>query len=279
VSRSKRKRSSPGLEKTVERRAERLIAAGQSVAATGRRINRDPTLLSIVRSVRSVMPGDARVSDPMELGAAERPRAVGRMLAEVSTERPGVMGEAGLGALQAWQAISEAQGRGKGKAQLAIVFTDLVDFSDWALEAGDAAAVELLRDVSVAIEPPVKSHGGTVVKRLGDGMMAVFKDVDEAVAAIEEGRSGLTEIDADGYEPHIRAGIHCGKPRKVGKDYFGVDVNIASRVAEAAEPGELLVSQAAADALEADDHHVERQATLKAKGVPEDLHVYSVSPA
>jgi adenylate cyclase len=279
VSRSKRKRSNPGIEKSVERRAERLFAAGQSVAATGRRINRDPTLLSIVRSVRSVLPGDARVTDPMELGAAERPKAVGRMLAEVSTDRPGVMGEAGLGALQAWQAISEAQGRGKGKARLAIVFTDLVDFSEWALEAGDTAAVELLRDVSVAIEPPVKSHGGTVVKRLGDGMMAVFKEMDEAVAAIEEGRSALAEVDVDGYEPHIRAGIHCGRPRKVGKDYFGVDVNIAARVAEAAEPGELLASEAAVAALAADGHRVERQATLKAKGVPEDLGVYSVSPA
>ena len=58
------------------------------------------------------------------------------MLSEISTDRPGVLGEAGLGALQVWQSISEAQGRGRGKADLAIAFTDLVDFSNWALKAG-----------------------------------------------------------------------------------------------------------------------------------------------
>ena len=146
------------------------------MAATGRKINRDPTLLTIVRSLRAVLPGDGRVADPNELGSGNQPKAVGRMLSEISTDRPGVLGEAGLGTLQVWQSISEAQGRGRGRTDLAIVFTDLVEFSDWALQAGDGPAVELLRDVSVAIEPPVKANDGTVVKRLGDGMMAVFKE-------------------------------------------------------------------------------------------------------
>ncbi len=264
---------------TIERHADRLVTAGQTIAQTGKRLNRDPTLLSIVKSVRSVLPGDSRVADPHELGAAERPRAVGRMLSEISSDRPGVLGEAGLGALQAWQAISEAQGRGRGKTELAIAFTDLVDFSDWALGAGDEAAVNLLRDVSVAIEPPVKANDGTVVKRLGDGMMAVFKSVDAAIAAIEEGRDRLGDVDADGFVPQIRAGVHCGKPRKVGKDYFGVDVNIAARVADWAGPNELLVSGAALEAANREGLDVSERALLDAKGVPEDLRVYSVALA
>ena len=198
------------------------------------------------------------------------------MLSEISTDRPGVLGEAGLGALQAWQAISEAQGRGRGKTELAIAFTDLVDFSDWALEAGDQAAVDLLRDVSVAVEPPVKNHDGTVVKRLGDGMMAVFKGVDRAIAAIEEGRERLGEIDADGYTPQIRAGIHCGKPRKVGKDYFGIDVNIAARVADGARADELLLSAAALEAADPSSLKVSERPLLDAKGVPEEFEVYAV---
>ncbi|MGH2922443.1 MAG: adenylate/guanylate cyclase domain-containing protein, partial [Solirubrobacterales bacterium] len=179
---------------------ERLLQAGEQLAATGKRINRDPTLLAIVRSLRKVLPGDNRVADPNRLGGASQPRAVSGLLSEISTDRPGVLGEAGLGALQVWQSISEAQGRGRGKTELAIAFTDLVDFSTWALEAGDEAAIELLRDVSVAIEPPVKEHGGEVVKRLGDGMMAVFKGAPQAVAAISEGRNRLAEIEADGYK-------------------------------------------------------------------------------
>jgi class 3 adenylate cyclase len=261
----------------VELRAERVIAAGQTLADTGRKLNRDPTLLGIMRSVRSVLPGDSRVADPEELGAGERPKAVGRMLAEISTDRPGVLGEAGLGALQAWQAISEAQGRGRGKTEIAIAFTDLVDFSDWALEAGDEAAVNLLRDVSVAVEPPVKSNDGTVVKRLGDGMMAVFKSVDAAIAAIEEGRDRLAEVEADGFTPQIRAGVHCGKPRKVGKDYFGVDVNIAARVADGAGANELLLSGAALEAAESSNLSISERPLLDAKGVPEEFQVYAVA--
>ena len=48
-----------------------------------------------------------------------------------------------MGALQVWQSLSEAQGRGHGDRDVAILFTDLVDFSDWVLEAGDERAVEL----------------------------------------------------------------------------------------------------------------------------------------
>jgi class 3 adenylate cyclase len=266
-------------QKRAEERLERVAAVGETLAATGRKINRDPTLLTIVRSLRAVLPGDGRVADPLQLGSERQPKAVDRMLSEISTEHPGVLGEAGLGTLQVWKSISEAQGRGRGRTDLAIVFTDLVNFSDWALAAGDGPAVELLRDVSVAIEPPVKSHDGTVVKRLGDGMMAVFKEPGAAIEAIREGRERLREIEVEGYEPQIRAGVHVGRPRKVKGDYFGVDVNIAARVAESAGPEDLLISDAALEAATEDEVKlsVEERPILDAKGVPEDFKVYAVT--
>ena len=266
-------------QKRAEERLERVAAVGETLAATGRKINRDPTLLTIVRSLRAVLPGDGRVADPLELASERQPKAVDRMLSEISTEHPGVLGEAGLGTLQVWKSVSEAQGRGRGRTDLAIVFTDLVEFSDWALAAGDGPAVELLRDVSVAIEPPVKSHNGTVVKRLGDGMMAVFKEPGAAIEAIREGRERLHEIDVEGYEPKIRAGVHVGRPRKVKGDYFGVDVNIAARVAESAGPEDLLISDAALAAATEDEVKltVEERPILDAKGVPEDFKVYAVT--
>jgi class 3 adenylate cyclase len=263
-------------KQTRKEPAEQLIAAGEQLAQTGKRINRDPVLLGIVRSLRKVLPGDDRVADPSELAATDQPRAVSRLLGEISADRPGALGEAGLGAIQVWQAISEAQGRGKGRTELAIAFTDLVGFSDWALKAGDEAAVNLLRDVSVAIEPPVKANDGTVVKRLGDGMMAIFKSPEGALAALLEGRERVAEVEADGYRPRIRAGIHVGKPRKVGKDYFGVDVNIAARVADDAGPSELLISEATLESIGHPKVKVKERERLEAKGVPGDFAVYSV---
>lgn len=272
-------RKAPGKKRAAgktraEDQADRLLAAGEQLAATGRKLNRDPRLLAIIQGLRKVLPGDERVADANALGTGQ-PRALGRVMSELTSERPGVLGETGLGALQVWKAISEAQGRGRGRTELAIAFTDLVDFSDWALAAGDEAAIELLRDVSVAIEPPVSDHGGEVVKRLGDGMMAVFKSAEDGLAALREGRERLAEVEAEGYEPRIRAGLHVGRPRKVGKDYFGVDVNIAARVAEAAGPGELLLSDAALEALERKPRSKERE-LLDAKGVPEHLRVHAL---
>ena len=86
------------------------------------------------------------------------------------------MRELGLGALQVWQALSEAQGRGRGDEEVAILFTDLVDFSDWALEVGDEAALDLLRKVGTEEEAAICGRDGEVVKRMGDGLMAVFAD-------------------------------------------------------------------------------------------------------
>jgi class 3 adenylate cyclase len=175
-----------------------------------------------------------------------------------------------------WQAASEVQGRGRGDTELAIVFTDLADFSDWALEAGDDQALDLLRDVGDAIEPPVNDAGGRVVKRLGDGMMAVFADAGDALDAVVAGRERLRQIECDGYEPRMRAGMHVGRPRKIGGDYLGVDVNIAARLAEAADADEVLVSDAALERLDADTLDVKKKRRFKVKGVPKDLQAHSV---
>ena len=69
------------------------------------------------------------------------------------------MREVGLSALQVWQALSEAQGRGRGDREVTILFTDLVDFSAWALEAGDTMAVDLLRQVAHVVEPADRGPG------------------------------------------------------------------------------------------------------------------------
>src|SRR5256714_11292578 len=118
-----------------------------------------------------MLPGDREVGDPLSTGATRRADVLARYLAEVS-ERPSALREVGLAALQVYQSMSEAQGRGRGDARCAIVFTDLVEFSAWALEAGDAEAVQLLRDVARAVEPAIEEHGGKVVKRLGAGHTA-----------------------------------------------------------------------------------------------------------
>jgi adenylate cyclase len=138
--------------------------------------------------------------------------------------------------------------------------------------------VRLLRDVDCAMEPAMREHGGEVVKRMGDGMMAVFGDSREALDALLDARTRLADVKADGYDPRFRAGVHVGKPRKLGGDYFGVDVNVAARLAEQASPDEVLVSDAVLEDLDADSLKVKKKRRFKVKGVPDDLQAYSISP-
>jgi adenylate cyclase len=204
------------------------------------------------------------------------PQHLTRLVTELRSERPSASRELGLGVLQAWQALSEAQRRGRGTVDVAILFTDLVGFSSWALEAGDEAALELLRRVSGAEEGVVSNHGGVVVKRLGDGAMAVFSQAEQAVRGALELDQRLTGINVEGHTPEIRAGIHLGRPRKIGGDYLGVDVNIAARVGDAAKPGEVLVSESVREQLDPSAFSFGRKRRLKAPGAPKQLMVCPV---
>jgi adenylate cyclase len=232
-------------------------------------------VVAAARALRSRLPGDHTYGDPLSVAGDEPPQLIAQRLAAATDARPSAARELGLGALQLWQAFSEAQGRGRGDEPLAILFTDLVGFSDWALEAGDDAALELLRTVGRTVDPAIRERDGRIVKRLGDGVMAVFDGAAPAVDAALEASRAIGEIRVDGYSPELRAGIHFGRPRKLGGDYFGVDVNVAARVADAAGAGEVLISEAVCEQIGGSDMEVRRRWRFKAKGAPRDLKVYS----
>lgn len=235
-----------------------------------------PKLMQAMKIARRLLPGDDRYGDPLSTAGSEPRSVMARRLGELASSRPSVLREVGLSALQVWEAVAVDGGQKLEGDRRAIVFTDLVGFSDWALRAGDDVALDLLREVADAIEPPVAKHGGTVVKRLGDGMMAVFSDPNPAVAAVLEAGGRLDGVEVGGYRPRMRAGIHVGSPRRLGDDYLGVDVNVAARVADHASGGEVLISGQTLDALDPDTVSVRKKLLFRAKGVPSDVTVYAL---
>ncbi|WP_320670681.1 adenylate/guanylate cyclase domain-containing protein [Patulibacter defluvii] len=272
--------SPPAPGSAVARSAPAAAAAAGGVVGRLRALNDSERLLGAVSTLRNRLPGDSRFGDPLstaETGEAHGSAALRRQIARLAgQQRGGVLHELGLGALQVWQAAAESSGRGRGDVELTVLFTDLVGFSRWALEAGDQATLLLLREVAAVLDPAVGRHHGRVVKWLGDGMMAVFRQPADALAAVEEGHERLGAIEVAGYQPRIRAGMHHGRPRRVGSDYLGIDVNIAARVAEAAGTGELLASDRAVELLDPERVVAKRRRRFRAKGVPTEVGVHAV---
>jgi adenylate cyclase len=240
----------------------------EGLREAARRTDANPQLVAAARFIRGLLPGDPE--------RAEMSPKVRKLVTEMDPGGPSAMREVGIGALQTWQALSEAQRRRRGDVDVAILFTDLVGFSEWALEAGDEVALDLLRQVGDVEQQAISEHGGAVVKRLGDGAMAVFGESEQAVRAALQAQSKLGSLKVGGHRPKLRAGVHQGQPRKVKGDFLGVDVNIAARVGDAAKADQVLVSEAAREALDSGDFRFGRRRELSAAGAPEGLTVSTV---
>jgi adenylate cyclase len=243
----------------------------ESIREVARKTDANPQLVATARFLRGLIPGG-------EPETAEMPEPMQRLVQEVQPKGPSTMREIGKGALQAWQALSEAQRRRRGSADVAILFTDLVGFSDWALKAGDEAALEVLRQVGDAEQKAISANKGAVVKRLGDGAMAVFGDPEQAVTAALDSQRAISKIKVEGYRPEQRAGVHKGTPRKVKGDFLGVDVNIAARVGDSAKGGEVLISEPVRTGLDGRHFKFGAVRNLDAPGAPPDLTVCPVKP-
>lgn len=262
------------------RRLNRMREAAIRYGRAARDIDASPGLRAVVQRLRRVLPGDQHFGDPLSLGGARHAEFAGRTIVGLTGDRPSVLRELGLGGLQMWQSLLERLGKGAAEHEVTLVFTDLVEFSRWALEAGDDEVLRVLREVSDAWETPVTDSGGVVVKRLGDGMMAAFGDPDTALAAVVRAQHRLATVRVDGWRPRMRAGLHIGRPRRVGGDYLGVAVNTAARLGERAKAGEILVSGELLDRLDTRSFTVRRKRWgVRLKGAPDGLTVHSLRPA
>ena len=124
---------------------------------------------------------------------------------------------------------------GGAPVDLAVVFTDLEGFTAFTAAEGDHAAGRLLLAHYRHAEQLARRHGGRVVKHLGDGLLLVFASPPAAV---------LTCLELQETAPlPLRAGVHRGGVNVTADDdVVGQVVNLASRVAASARPGELLVT-------------------------------------
>jgi class 3 adenylate cyclase len=246
--------------------------------------NHSPAVIAFIRRARRALPGDPDFGDPLSADGVGGPRAAARA-ADRLLDRDAATREVSLAGLQVWQAVTERVSGRPANPEVTLVFTDLVGFSDWSLRAGDDATLTLLRRVAQVTEPPLLAAGGHIVKRMGDGTMAVFRDAATAVRAVLVALEAVKIVEVGGYTPLMRAGVHTGRPQRIGSDWLGIDVNIAARVMDRATKGGLVVSQATLDGIAHEDFEALGVTTKRVRkqlfspkiaGVPDDLAMYFV---
>lgn len=126
-----------------------------------------------------------------------------------------------------------------------MLFTDIVDSTALRTEFGGNLADKMRRAHDRVVRDAVKAHGGTVVKGLGDGAMAVFWGASEAVEAAVTVQRGVHRLSPSGAIPvpmELRVGVSVGEVVWEGQDCFGTPVIEASRLCGIARGGQILAS-------------------------------------
>ena len=163
---------------------------------------------------------------------------------ERSIERePSLIAKLGLNAVQLLSIEADGILDSGDPQPMAVMFTDLENFTAYTSTNGDSAARELLDHHHKVSGPIIRSRGGRVVKKLGDGLLVSFHTAEGAVLAAVE------LCEADHGELRLRAGIHFGEAVLHGNDLVGNDVNIAARVTDVAKGGEILATSQVRDAV------------------------------
>jgi adenylate cyclase len=145
----------------------------------------------------------------------------------------------------------------------AVCFLDITGYTRMTQERGDAAAADLATNLARVVERTSIRHGARPINWLGDGVMFVFPEVGPGVVAALEMADGVLGAGL----PPSHVGLHAGPVIFQGGDYYGATVNVASRIAEYARPGEVLVSQAVVDASSTPEVTFTQIGPVELKGV------------
>jgi class 3 adenylate cyclase len=144
-----------------------------------------------------------------------------------------------------------------------VLFSDIVGSTEQAAAVGDRAWAARLEQHDRAIDRQLARFGGHLVKRTGDGVLAIFDGPARAVQCAVAIRAALRQLGID-----VRVGLHTGEIERRGDDVAGIAVHLAQRVQAKAQPGEVLVSRTVVDLVVGSDLHFVDRGEYELKGLP-----------
>ena len=132
------------------------------------------------------------------------------------------------------------------------------------------------------VDPKIKEHRGHIVKNTGDGLLAEFASVVDAVRCAAEVQRGMIDREPevpDERRIRFRIGVNLGDIIAEGGDIFGDGVNVAARLEALAEPGGICVSGTASDQIgDKLPYPFEDRGEQSVKNIPRPVRVYALRP-
>ena len=152
-----------------------------------------------------------------------------------------------------------------------VLYTDIVESTARAVEMGDETWSTLLATHHAALRDAVERHDGTLIKTMGDGVLATF---DRPTLAVRCALAISRHAGDEGVQ--VRAGVHAGECEVTDNDISGVAAHIGSRIMALAGPGEVLVSATVRDLVFGSGVEFEPRGEHELKGVPGRWSVHHV---
>lgn len=164
--------------------------------------------------------------------------------------------------------------------EVSVMFTDIKGSTSFFESYGDIEGRQMVQRHNDMLFPIIEQHNGTIIKTIGDAIMATFEKPAEGICAAIQMQKELHEHNDDKSEREkigVRIGLNTGLGIVEQKDVFGDVVNLAARVESQADAGEILVSEDTYKKVRTHDSIIcrfYRQIKLKGKEVP--VKVYRV---
>jgi adenylate cyclase len=153
----------------------------------------------------------------------------------------------------------------------AMCFLDVTGYTQLTQEHGDAAAAKVAEALGRVVDRTSIAYGGRAVKWLGDGVMLHFPNPGLGVVAALEMVSAAVEAGL----PPVHVGMHAGPVIFQEGDYYGQTVNLASRIADYARPGQVIVSGDVVEAANGVAVTFQEVGPVELKGVAGAMQLYA----
>ena len=142
-------------------------------------------------------------------------------------------------------ADSRADGPSGSRRETTVLFADVTGSTRLYEAAGDRKALESIGTCIELLRRAAEAAGGRVLKTMGDGVMALFSSPDYAADASTRMHFAVNALPpVGGHKLGVRIGFHAGPVIQRDNDVFGDTVNLASRLVEQANSGQVLTSAA-----------------------------------